>query len=206
MGDVDLDAGEVGDSGVCGNGDLGVEVVGGVRVGFVCMRLDCAVLCECEVICAICREGKDASCSSRGDRHGPVFPISCLDFRKNPLSDECGIRLSHAVLGGFQGHGEHADDGCDGKRYDSKCDDDLHQGKCGKMFLDRGGVGRLGVAFCLRHARNSKHTDIECGTSRVAGEGDDLVSTVFLLVDDKRLIRSALALCQGDAESIGCAG
>ena len=48
-----MDAGEVDDTGVCEDGNLGVKVVGGVRVGCVCVRLDCAVLCECEVVCAV---------------------------------------------------------------------------------------------------------------------------------------------------------
>ena len=48
-----MHAGKVGEARICRDGDLSVEVVGGVRVGGVCMRLDCAVLCECEVVCAV---------------------------------------------------------------------------------------------------------------------------------------------------------
>lgn len=60
MGDVDLHAGEVADAGICRDGDLGVEVVGGSRGGGVCMRLDYAVLCEGEVVCAVCGEVDNA--------------------------------------------------------------------------------------------------------------------------------------------------
>ena len=56
MGDVDLHAGEVGEARICRDGDLGVEVVGGGRGGGVCMLLRCAVLCEGEVVCAVCGE------------------------------------------------------------------------------------------------------------------------------------------------------
>ena len=62
------------------------------------------------------------------------------------------------------------------------------------------------MAFFLRHAGNLQHADIQCGASSVARERDDLVSPVFLFVDDESLIRSALAFREGDAEAVGCAG
>ena len=81
MGDVDLDAGKVGEPRICRDGDLSVEVVGGGWVGGICMRLDYAVLCEGEEVCAVRGEIYNVVGGSAGVRaDGSVAAGSGLEF------------------------------------------------------------------------------------------------------------------------------
>ena len=76
-----MDAGEVAYACIREDADLRVEVGGWIRGGCVCMRLQCSVLCECQVVCAICGEVDRLVRSAAGVRGDEsVAAGSCLEF------------------------------------------------------------------------------------------------------------------------------